>query len=645
MARNTSPANAAPRWPDARDGQGAPRHDQQPQQHYPQQAYQAGQPYPYRDAQQGFDPQGHDPYAGHQAHQPQQPAPYGYPADPYADQAGYPQQGHAQSQPPQPAHYAPQFEPYQPPQVAPDAAQPGWEQPQPQQWQPAEPAHYAPQAPAQPGEPLQHYGHAAYAHPEPQFSGGGYQPPQPAPQLRGATYDHTPGFDPAQAAYQPAQTAWPAQPGAPAVYPAAAEDPYQGQTHQSWDAGQGGAQQGYGQHYGYDPAQGYNPAYQDAGYAPAQPYGYGDNAAYADPSLNQHGYPPEPGFGPAEGSYAPPMLHAEQGFDEADYDPDEIAYEDDQPSGRSRLIKIAAAACVAVVAIGGGVYGYSTFMGSNTSGKPPVVRKAETPAKIKPDDPGGKKFAHTDSKVLGRLSEGGDKSDADTASDSDGGTRKVSTMVIGRDGSIVTTNPPTDRPPPSALPDSVSPVPGLTIVDGFGGRVPRVSSQPAPSAPAMVNAPRSGLGAPPPPAAAPEKPAAAAPSKPVVIARAEPETRSIEAPSITASEPAPVKRAARPAAAAPSASASSGAGYVAVLASVPRSGSSRIDALKQFADLQQKYAAQLGGKTPDVQEANLGEKGTYHRLIVGPPGSRQQASRLCSELKTAGYSSCWVKSY
>lgn len=60
--------------------------------------------------------------------------------------------------------------------------------------------------------------------------------------------------------------------------------------------------------------------------------------------------------------------------------------------------------------------------------------------------------------------------------------------------------------------------------------------------------------------------------------------------------------------------------------------------------MQQKYAT-LQNKTPDVQEANLGEKGTYHRLLVGPPGSREQASAVCSDLKTAGYSGCWVMAY
>lgn len=92
-------------------------------------------------------------------------------------------------------------------------------------------------------------------------------------------------------------------------------------------------------------------------------------------------------------------------------------------------------------------------------------------------------------------------------------------------------------------------------------------------------------------------------------------------------------------------SGTSGAGYVAVLASVPASSSSRMDALKQFADLQQRYPAQLQSKSPEVQSANLADKGTYDRLIVGPPGSRQQASSLCAELKAVGYTSCWIKAY
>jgi cell division septation protein DedD len=87
-------------------------------------------------------------------------------------------------------------------------------------------------------------------------------------------------------------------------------------------------------------------------------------------------------------------------------------------------------------------------------------------------------------------------------------------------------------------------------------------------------------------------------------------------------------------------------GYVAVLASVPVSGSSRINALQQYADLQQRFGGILQNKTPDVQEANLGEKGRFHRLVIGPPGSREGANSVCTQLKSAGYTAdCWVTGY
>ncbi len=138
--------------------------------------------------------------------------------------------------------------------------------------------------------------------------------------------------------------------------------------------------------------------------------------------------------------------------------------------------------------------------------------------------------------------------------------------------------------------------------------------------------------------AAATKPAAAPVTPPVkkVAAVAAP-----AAATAVATPPAVKKPAAAPVTAAPT-----GAGYVAVLASVPVSTTSRINALKQFADMQQKFGPVLQNKTPDVKEANLGDKGNYHRLLVGPPSSREGAQALCGSLKTAGYTSdCWVTAY
>jgi hypothetical protein len=57
-----------------------------------------------------------------------------------------------------------------------------------------------------------------------------------------------------------------------------------------------------------------------------------------------------------------------------------------------------------------------------------------------------------------------------------------------------------------------------------------------------------------------------------------------------------------------------------------------------------KYPDVLGGMAPDVQEADLGDKGVWYRA-VGPPGSREGAASVCSQLKTAGHAGCWVAAY
>ena len=287
---------------------------------------------------------------------------------------------------------------------------------------------------------------------------------------------------------------------------------------------------------------------------------------------------------------------------------------------------------------------------------PGIVLNIE-PAKIKPADAGGKQFAHGDSKIMGRLGDGtaAPGGDVDAA-----GTRKVSTVVVGRDGSIQAPA----AAPAGDTPGSVA-VPGMTVVDGFGGnRAP-------PPAPAVVASAAQEVASPPqklviiPPAAV-QKPIAVAKVTQAVAAAApaavaQPAaTGSIEQPAVkVAAAPKKLKKVAQAAVVAdagvatdatppPASVATSGGGgngFVAVLASVPRSDTSRLDALKRFADMQQKYGTVLGGKTPDVAEANLGAKGAYHRLVVGPPGSREQASSVCSQLKSQGYADCWVTSY
>nr|HML28263.1 SPOR domain-containing protein [Hyphomicrobium sp.] len=181
-------------------------------------------------------------------------------------------------------------------------------------------------------------------------------------------------------------------------------------------------------------------------------------------------------------------------------------------------------------------------------------------------------------------------------------------------------------------------VPGTALVDVFGQQQ-QGGGGPAPSSPpAADNTPAQAQADDAPPAKSkpvkittinsPDGNDAAAPPKKKYkkVARAEP---TVETDA--SSDAAPV-------------TTHSGTGFVAVLASIPHSASSRIDALKRFADMQQKYSDALSGKTPDISSANL-SKGVYDRLVVGPPGSREEANTVCAQLKAQGYRGCWVTSY
>jgi sporulation related protein len=367
------------------------------------------------------------------------------------------------------------------------------------------------------------------------------------------------------------------------------------------------------------------------GYAqPQQPGSAGPPWGQADPRGYDLGSymaaPGQQGYAQADpGQFQQPEpFGAPQGYGETDAEFDEAMAEEEEEPRRGRRGLMIVAALVGAIGLGGGMaYGYKTFFPSR-SGPAPVIKDTQGPAKSKPEVADGKGFAHTDKKLLDRL--GGDASPAaasdERAGDDPNAPRKVRLIPIAPGG------PQQAQEAPPAAPPGLIVVPGMTV-ENMGPPPARVQFPPqGPPSAARVQLP-------PPVKAAPQQP-------PVKVASA-----SMQPPA--AAEPAaPVKKAPvkapvpkREASAAPAATASSGAGYVAVLSSQK----TRMDALKIFANMQEKYGGVLSSKTPDVQEANLGEKGVWYRLVVGPPGSRDSAATLCTQLKTAGYTGCWVTSY
>ena len=53
----------------------------------------------------------------------------------------------------------------------------------------------------------------------------------------------------------------------------------------------------------------------------------------------------------------------------------------------------------------------------------------------------------------------------------------------------------------------------------------------------------------------------------------------------------------------------------------------------------------LAKRKAEAQPIEIADKGTWHRLVVLPAGTRQSAFGVCDRLEQAGYDRCWVKVY
>lgn len=506
----------------------------------------------------------------------------------------------------------------------PNYPQPGYGQPQPEQHQPAP---YGQWTEPQP----ENRGYGGY----PQDAGAGQADPY-APQFEPYVPPSRPNYTQRQ---QPA-------PGfaAPQQQPLAPQWPARNAESRGFEPGSYGAQP-YPASPQAQPAPTYGQQqYQENELSAADWAGPHDNFG-GDP-YQQHQTDPQLGFGQPDGGELEPIYNDEE-FEE---------YEDEEEAPRGRRPIMILAALVGAIVIGGGMaYGYKKLAGGGApTGTPPVVKSDDFAAKTKPADAGGKQFPYSDTKIMGRLGDGTSSASADEANGSsagtsdgasdsapdDGGPRKVSTLVVGRDGSIMPPATPTQDQAPSPPPGDTG-VPGTSLVDVFGqqgggGGPPPATPDSPPLRPKTLNADDS-------PPVQKTKPVKMATVNTINSADdATPPPPKKKFKKVARAEPTVETDAT--AAAPPVTSSGGGTGFVAVLASIPHSSSSRIDALKRFADMQQKYSAALAGKTPDIASANL-SKGVYDRLVVGPPGSREQASNVCVQLKAQGYHGCWVTTY
>lgn len=297
-------------------------------------------------------------------------------------------------------------------------------------------------------------------------------------------------------------------------------------------------------------------------------------------------------------------------------------------------------ALLGAIALGGALaFAYKQSGGGLSGEQPPLVTADSRPVKELPDQPGGKEFPHKNKLIYDRL-QNGDEPESER-------------LVPRQENVAVPALPPSaDGPAPVASTDFGNPT--TQAVSGAEPAVASVDDASTEGGPrkvkTMVVRPDGSMAAPPEeagaeaPAAAEAAPqaaaaAGAAPQAAPAAPPAAPAPQAAEAPQQVAALPAPPpeakpKPAAQPAAATPAAATK----YVVQVGSKKN----QTDALASFADMQQKYPKLLASYRPMVQKADLGAKGVWYRLRIGPIVDKTAATKLCSQLKSQGLPDCLV---
>ncbi|MCX5568842.1 SPOR domain-containing protein [Kaistia nematophila] len=392
--------------------------------------------------------------------------------------------------------------------------------------------------------------------------------------------------------------------------------------------------------YGRDPRGQSAPA---AGYAQQDHYYSGQENGADDHST---GYDAEYGDD-ANGGYD------DEGYEERHAHPERYA----EPR-RSRKGLIIAASVLAIVLAGGlGALALKGGDGVATSGAPRVIAADEGPTKVQPapttendvaqnkliydraspelagdeqlvlpdDGPIDEAPASNESQASREISRiilpgapgdsaapssiddlaGGAAAAPAASADADAGPRKVRTVVVKPDGTIISSEAqPRNGTGAQAAPAAPAAAPATVAA------APQAAA-PADDAPIQMSDDADG-DAPAPAAAAP-----AAPQK---------DASQLEAPAVAPAKPKP---AAAPAAAT---RAPASGGFVVQVASQRTEEA----AIASYRAMQRKFPSVFGSQEPNVVRADLGAKGIYYRARVGPMATRDQAVSFCESLRSAG---------
>jgi hypothetical protein len=303
----------------------------------------------------------------------------------------------------------------------------------------------------------------------------------------------------------------------------------------------------------------------------------------------------------------------------------------EEPRKRRGLpFKVAAVLALGVFGVAA-AYGYHTYLGAPHSGEIPIIKADNSPTKVVPQQ------ADASAKLPDRMvtGDGSEKIVPREEQPVDINSRSVSPRVVFPPLNQNANPPPVasvtqvGMPPAGAGP--AQPSSSATLLTGEPRKVRTLSvkgDQPDPSAVPVTAPPQTA----PPPAAAAKNAKMAKASPTQVNANASANAPMSLSPQGQPLDSGPQVASTNPAQVAPSAPPSGGGGYMIQVAS-QRSES---DAQASFRALQSKFPSVLGSQTPVIRRADLGEKGTVYRALVGPFGSQEEADQFCSNYKSAG---------
>jgi hypothetical protein len=326
------------------------------------------------------------------------------------------------------------------------------------------------------------------------------------------------------------------------------------------------------------------------------------------------------------------------------YPDDPYAYQDDdgaeaeaeEPGNRRRgaVVKLVALLALAVIGTGSAL-AYRTYVASKSSGEPPIIKADNSPTKVvpAPSDNTGKT---PDRMAMG---DGTEKLVSREEAPVDINARAAGPRVV-----FPPLSPNASPPPPSSV-STATMAPATTGATPTNGTLP--NNEPRKIKTLSVRGDQADSGGAAAPVAAPPPASPPPATKPVAAAKGQAATRAV-APSANApvslapdgaqTSAAPAARVATTTNPAPatSSAASSGGGLLVSVSSQQ----SEADAQNSYRALQGKFPAQLGSHSPVIKRTDLGDKVVY-RAMVGPFGSREEATQFCVDYKAAG-GQCFV---